>query len=237
MSVSLCRFLLVGINYLSGVLSPKFIVYHLLLLAVSLLAIVTFPRLNGASRTLAILVFIVLLLESAGRVSALLFGSSLPSIHILIPLQLVFYPLLYRQFSEAKKTSPGIFALLTAIPVVLSVLNSLYIQPLFKMPSNSIALLSLLIVLNALVLFYRKLKTPTAQPLLKQPWFWFNSGNLLFFCSTFLIFAFFDQLRVIFGKLPEWQYHVIWVCNLTLYSFYGITLMLFRNESIHQTGH
>ncbi|HYG49565.1 MAG TPA: hypothetical protein VD905_01630, partial [Flavobacteriales bacterium] len=60
--------------------------------------------------------------------------------------------------------------------------------------------------------------------------FWFSAANLLFYCTTFFILGFFVPLNTAIGKIPEWEYTVLYFSNWFLYGFYFISILVDRNN-------
>lgn len=208
------------------------------MIASALIGIVRYRYLNAAYKYLLALLITTLLLECAGRIFAITLYTSYPAYHILLPLQVLLYTQIYSMLIFHKPQLNLLFAVIAAICILLFLFNSLYVQsPLASMPSNGIALLSLVTVLYSLFLFYNMLQFPSENHLFRQPVFWFNSGNLIFYCITFFIFGFFNPVHKVSARLPEWQYTTIWVCNIILYSFYGIALLLDQKQSTTRDGH
>lgn len=62
--------------------------------------------------------------------------------------------------------------------------------------------------------------------LLKQPAFWFNFGNVLFYCVTFFTFGFFNPIYKLLKVIPDSLHILIWIMNIILYGSYFLTLRL-----------
>lgn len=212
--------------YLGQVLTPRFIIYGLVLFTGVLTGLISYRHASHFMKMLILLLTVTFISEVLTRIIAWRFGMSNPIYHLFAPVQMVFYTLLYyRLFQEWKKMQ----ALVVGAGVVctlLSVGNSFLLQSLSEFPSNSTALLSLLVVCFSLMSFFNMLTSPDEGSLTHNAVFWLNLGNIIFYPVTFFVFGLFAPLIKIFRILPEWQYILIWLMNLVLYSSYTLSILL-----------
>jgi hypothetical protein len=218
-------------QYLSFSVSLKFLFYILLVLASALYGIYCYTRLAKPFRILVVLILTVFVSECSGRLLTHYYGSSIPAYHILILLQMILYPGIYLQALPPRKTITTVVVILAVSGFCLSVLNSLFLQTVFIFPSYGILFLSLLIVGLALLSFYFMLQQPADVSPVKDSLFWFNVGNLFFYCTTFFIFGFFTPLLKQSGNLLVWGYNLIYIANLGLYTCYFTALRLQKKST------
>ena len=64
------------------------------------------------------------------------------------------------------------------------------------------------------------LEEPTMIPLFKQIKFVFCISNSFFYSINFFIFGFFDPFKKGSFIIPEWEFDVLYVSNIMLYSLY-----------------
>lgn len=201
-------------------MSAKFIIYFILLSTVLVFGLIKLKRLNKPLKLLLILIILVWCSEITSRWISIQFKSSLPVYHFLIPLQFMLYLFLYMHILNLKASSLFFLKILLIAGLFFSIVNSLFFQTLFLFPSNSLFLLSIFLVTCSLIHFLRMLRNPLNHSPLRDSFFWFSAGNLVFYCLTFFIFGFFNPLLKLAGHLPAWANSIIFSANLLLYGSY-----------------
>src|ERR1051326_7649531 len=121
--------------YNSTSVKIRFFLYTLLILAAAIQGAIYFRKLKPEFKLLTILLTATLLSEVAGRILAVFKGSSFPAYHFLIPIQFLLYPSIYLLFLSKGLRFTGIIALSSAALALLSIINSIFIQPLYTFPS------------------------------------------------------------------------------------------------------
>jgi len=91
--------------------------------------------------------------------------------------------------------------------------NLLYFQPPSIFPSNTIMFSCVLILFFVLMSFKYMLDHPIEESIFVQAQFWFNTGILIFYSSSFLYFFFESFLQKI-GQYPIYLLHVIRYPNI-----------------------
>jgi hypothetical protein len=207
-------------------MSPRYIVYLILLISVLVFGIIQFRRLSGRFKILLYLLIIVLVSEISSRILVVKLETSLPTYHFLIPIQVVVYGLIYAYPYKNKTMTYLSFG----ICFLLCLFNTLFIQDIFDFPSYSLILLSTCLIISALLDFNRMLKVPTSIKLLSLPDFWFNLGTLLFYSMSFFVFSFLNE-GIQFYPIIQLLYIVI--LNLFMYSSYGYSIYLDSRKKIN----
>lgn len=198
------------------------------MLFASILGVYIWKKLNKKYRFLTTLLIIVTISEATSRVLIVENGSSFPIYHFLIPIQCLFYALIFGIFSKNKNLIGTIFS----IAFLGSILNTSFNQHLYSFPTISLIFLSFAVVISVLFDFERIRKHPNEIQLVKMGDFWLNIGTLFFFSITFLGFS----MMSIEGKqFPKWVYNLIYAANVSLYISYFAALYLERkpNDSIN----
>lgn len=194
-------------------------IYVGILFISSMYSIWRFSKLSFKYKWAAILIVSILFIEIIVTIIANMNLIQTPIYHALFPIQFLIYGI-YFGISQNKRI---IYLLLYISCVFLSIINSIWIQSIFIFPSYSLILLSLALITTVLFDFKRLMTIPIKIKLTSLPDFWFNLGHLVFFSSTFFVFAFINSMVNI--ELT-WPYDLIIIANLFLYSCYGLSLYL-----------
>lgn len=213
-------------QYLGDLMSPRYYIY-LIVLTISLtIGMGRYDSLPRKYRLLFFLILITLISEIVSRYLAISIMNSRPAYHVLIPIQSLFYSMIYTSSSNSKTWPRFTFLVVAA----LSILNTFLVQPIFEFPTYSLALLSVGII--TIVLFdFRRLALLTIKIRLQQhPDFWLNLGSMFFFVPTFFIFGF---INIGLNLTPSWGLWLVLIANLIMYTCYGFAMYL---ASIKETN-
>lgn len=194
-------------------------VYVLLLIVSLCIGFWNFTKLSLKYKWATVLLCFIFLTEIATSIATNLNFRNTPLYHFIIPIQFIIYGFIFGISQRRVK----LFLILFTAFMLLSVINSIWIQNIFVFPSYSLILLSLALITTVLFDFTRLMKVPSKIKLTSLPDFWFNLGHLVFFSSTFFVFAFINSMVNI--EL-SWPYDLIIIANLFLYSCYGLSLYL-----------
>lgn len=203
--------------------------YLVLLCASILIGLINFKRLTLRYKLAFFLLFIILATEistsyisSIGQNKALIY-------HLLILSQFVFYGFYYGLPQQNKR----IYILVFGASIVFGVFCSIWLQKIDKFPSYLLILLSLVMTTAALFDFKRLMYAPVKIKLTSMPDFWFNIGHLVFFSSTFFVFAFINSVVQV---SIDWPMRLILLANIFLYTCYGLSLYLDSNQNNEYTA-
>lgn len=214
-------------QYLGSVMDSGYFLYLFIILVGAVYGLYRFRILNAPFRLLALYLALVFVSELSTRFFAYYIGSSNPNYHVLIPLQIIFYILFFTQTLGFSKHKTHFLYAAGVIAILLSIANTLFIQPFFSMPSNSITLLALLVIALTLLQFKEMLTNVEQLTLGKNAIFWFCIGGLIFYSITFFLFSMFNPI----GSVPTWGYEIIKVCNMVMYFCYGRSLYLYSKTA------
>lgn len=207
-------------------MSVRFILYLLLLLSIFIFCFYNFKRLTSYAKGLFLLVTIVLISEVSSRVVGFYFKVSHPTYHVLTPLFFFLYLFIHLKLFSFNKYIRIILISIAFVSFCASIYISLFVQSILEFPTYTFSFLSFYVVLSSLIGFNTMLNNPIEIPLFKQPAFWFNFGNILFYCVTFFTFGFFNPIYRMLKTIPESVHLLIWIMNIILYGSYFLTLRL-----------
>ena len=164
-------------------MSTQYAFYGLLLIIVSIIGVVRYKRLTTPFKILSVLIFLTLLLETLSKVCAIKYKNNIPVAHVTGIIEYLFYSLIYYFLFKNKLTRASILVALL-IFIVLSVINSIFIQPYYSdFPSNMVIPSEIAYTIFSLLLFKQMLLYPLPVNIVKQGIFWFNTA-ILFFSTT-----------------------------------------------------
>jgi len=149
--------------------------------------------------------------------------NNLPLLHIYTILEFgliaVFYGFVFDRLL--------LFGILTIAFTWLSVLNSLFLQPLLSYNTYARSLEAILVLVFVLLSLYRQLLNG-GQTLRAQPLFWVNLGFLFYFAGSLFLFVASNSLLKGSETLNRfvWGLHALWV--LLLYTLIAIGLWKHR---------
>jgi hypothetical protein len=179
---------------------------------------------------LAILMAATLISETLSRFLIIIYGSSFPCYHFLIPAEFVLYGLIYAQIAKSNRSVQRAIVTLGIVASIISLTSSVRVSGFFEFPSINIIFLSIFLIANVLYSFYQMLRSPSEKSLLKQPLFWFNSVNLVFYGSGFFIFGLKQHILEMGLKEPGWTHLFSYYIGLSLYAGYFYSFFLERKN-------
>ncbi|MFK8046279.1 MAG: hypothetical protein AB8B72_12360 [Crocinitomicaceae bacterium] len=209
-------------------MTARVLFYLTLLTLVTALALWKYRKLSKAFKYLALLLVITLMSEITAKVLEVKIGSSFSVYHFLIVGGMILNFFIYLNILVLKKLSFLMVLGLTVVLIILTVYNSVYIQPSYQFPSNGIMLHCFQTIFLALLLFLNMLKFPVKTALFKQPAFWLNTGNLVFYGVTFSVFAFYNFFYQSVGGNSA-GFNLVYLANILLYSSYAYAILLNSN--------
>lgn len=201
---------------------PRSIPLFLLLAAAVYFGFRHFYHLSARYKWLAVFLCLTLANEVAQRYFAYAYGNNSPIAHFYVVIQCIFYGGIY----SIRSTKPILIRTLYLTAGILSISNTLFLQPFFVFPSNAIQLMFALTIVILLFDFRRMIYSEANTPLRQLPDFWLNLGGLIFFSTTFFIFSYLNVSGI---NTPDWCIYLIYATNLFIYGCYGYTFILARS--------
>ena len=172
-----------------GVWSPRFIVYITLM---SVLFIIGLLRLRKISAPFNILVFLIGLGVASDLFSRFLviqFRSGLAGYHIYLPLQYLFITIFYSFYLKNKFW----FTYSPLLILIFSIINTLFFQSVWSVPSNVVLISSLIFVIYSLLTFkYLLSDVSSSTSLVRLDIFWCNAIIAAYFTCIFFCWSFYN---------------------------------------------
>ena len=73
--------------------------------------------------------------------------------------------------------------------LVAIILNTIFLQDMYTMPTIGINILQLLVIFNACMLFMYLLDKPNSIPMIRDAVFWFNTSTFIYYATSYFIFT------------------------------------------------
>ncbi|MCU0432365.1 MAG: hypothetical protein MUC87_02795 [Bacteroidia bacterium] len=135
--------------------------------------------------------------------------NNLPILHVYTLLQFLLIALLFRKFMQ-KPHQIQIWWVVTIVFLSGSIINSLFIQTIWKFNGYARAAESLIIVLFVVAYFFKLLFSEEAKmPLYGIPMFWISTALLFYFSACFFVFLLSGDVLIINSKVftISWAFH------------------------------
>lgn len=114
--------------------------------------------------------------------------------------------------------------------VIFGIANTIYFQPLTEVPSNSMLVSNLFVLVMILYTYSLMLQHFSNLPLYKQGLFWFNAGNLLYITVSFFFWAFFNLFLDNDYDFPWFLLITMMVVTIIVYALYGVGIIVSQKE-------
>lgn len=154
--------------------------------------------------------------------------NNLPLLHLHTLLEFLFISLLYREHLSVawRKYIHGLMLAFS----LFAIYNSFMLQSWFTFNTYTRVTESTLVIMYSLLFMYMLLNTEQKKPLRNIPFFWVNSGFLLYFSGNFFLFLLSNYLA---SRLPlvnsvSWSFHAIIL--FLLYTFLSSALWIARKR-------
>lgn len=199
--------------------NPRFNIYLLVLLIGALYGLKNLKRLSPQMKLIVYYLIIVFVSELFSRYLKYKINNTMLAYHILIPFQFIFNGYLYSTLIQKKRNHIFFFTLLFSL---LSVLNSISIQPYTTYPTLSFLLLLLFNVSLILYHFSILSRFHIARKITQIPMFWINISGLIFYSLSIFYFGF----KNIFNLGNPLYHWFLYFLTLLMYLFYIYSLSL-----------
>lgn len=188
-------------------------VLHYLLFGASLLGLILLPWLSKTCNRIVPFLLVWSLSDILALFSAIIFKNNNPIFHAYSLVGTVFILVYYYPQLKNLPYMRSVFWLGMMGYFLIWLVNLLFFQELIVFPSNAIMFSSLLILFFVLMSFKYMLDHPIQESIFVQAQFWFNTGILIFYSSSFLYFFFETYLKKI-GQYPIYLGDVIRYPNI-----------------------
>ena len=186
-------------------------------------SIIKYRKLDWAMKVVAYYVFLSATVQASSTFLSSKGQNNLWLLHLYTPLEFIcfvcFYGIVLQGF--VKKT---MMVGLGLGFVVLSALNSAFLQSVTTFNTYARSLEGILVILLCLIWCYRTLTELKIKRLEQDPVFWVNTGLLLYFSGNVLLFAFSNYIIDINRALNLyiWAFHALF--SILLYFFITVGL-------------
>ncbi len=203
-------------------MSTRFLIYLAILSIICILGLLRFFKLSSPYKLLTVFILITFISEFVTRIFVKEYKNSCPPYHIYQPLQFFFITAFY--LSHLKKLN-AVISGSWIVYILFSMVNSVFFQDVWTVPTNAMLAANIVYVLCALLLFKSMLQTAGEQPLLKQGLFWYNTSTLILFTFNFFCWSFYNVLL----KLNNDSFaltDITYVLSMQYYLITGIAIYL-----------
>jgi hypothetical protein len=119
--------------------------------------------------------------------------NNLPLLHLYTMAEFVLLTIFYRQVFS-RRIERLFYPYLAAIFAVFCIVNAVFFQPVFSYNTYPRTIESLLLIIMALLFFYKMLSSEQEGAWYKNTFTWFNIGLLLYFSGSLSLFLLSDVL-------------------------------------------
>ena len=188
-----------------------------------------FRRLNRSQRLLFLLVLASCIVETiASMMTAYKFSNNLYvyNSYTIINLNIVFLIYLALFKPRTKSVLTGFLILANGF----ALLNAIFLQPFNTFNSNTLVLVSVILLIMALSYFYRLMTDVKFHKLERDPLFWLSAGIIMYYSSATVLFIYSNHVIAYDPNDPnsELLFLASWglnsIFNLILVTAYTITL-------------
>ncbi len=143
-----------------------------------------------------------------------------PLIYIFVIVSILFFAAIYF-YAFFNPTLKKVILILSAIALLITLFNVIFIERIWDYPSLSITVLGVLLILFSLGYFYQLLNRQEFVHIEKQGLFWINTGVLFYFSINLFLFMLFRQILL---KHPGY-YMIHDVTNIITNVLYSVGLL------------
>jgi hypothetical protein len=211
-------------------LSSRFAVYLFILCASAIIGITRITRFNRAAKYLLLLIICTVASEYIAHYAGVTYRNNMPVYHIFAPLQFFLVGVYYNyNIDTFKRNNIGIYIGIAG--VILSILNSLFLQPINTFNTYFLLFSGFSIISMSLYSFYRILENEEVE-LFKNPHFWFSSILLFFWSTTYINWSLYRILELKKIKVLPFIGTSLWIINLITYTAIGLAFMFYPRKSV-----
>ena len=195
-----------------------------------LIASYRYSKLSEELRPIAYYIFLSVITETVVLIYSKNQWKNLPLLHFYT---LVEFYILYRFFLVSLRgfIPERLISRIATCYLILSGLNSVFVQTLNEYNSNARGVGSFLIILGSLALFYRIISEMKVLRLGQYPLFWINAGLLIYFSSSFFLFIMSNYILKLNNTLNMYIWIVHAILNVILYTMISIGLWMHNSNN------
>lgn len=196
-----------------------------MILLLQLIVVIRWKQFDPVQRLISVIVILTFLNEGTTWLLLHLDENNLWVYHFYTPMTFIVMGLVYGRVLKPLVNIRVIY-LGILLFVIFGIINSLFIQNLIEFNSNAVRLSSILYVVFSILYFFRLLRFPMDISLTKVPMFWLNTGVLVYYSGTLILFLVVDSVisRESDLFIASWVLNALF--NIVLLGFYSIALCL-----------
>ncbi|SDL08018.1 hypothetical protein SAMN05421823_104320 [Catalinimonas alkaloidigena] len=183
-----------------------------------------YAQLEQLLKTFTLFIIISALFDTTLTVTTAYRVPNLPLTHLFLLVNLSFFCYIYYALLSAKWAQYGLLVL-ASTTALLVIANALLWGGLAHFPSLPLTLQSILLTCLALLYYYQMLTQQKILHIEKHPWFWINTGVLIYFSGNIFLF----MLRNRMMDAHATDYSAYWaihsVLNIIANTLFGIGLL------------
>lgn len=203
--------------------NTQFIIYLFLLTLSFITSVYHYKSSDGASRIISLLLGLTVLSETISYFFAKKYHNNMPVYHFFNPVELFMVALYFNMSIDSfRKRNIGIYIGLTGI--ILSTLNTIFLQPLFSL--NSYFLLFEGFCIISMALFsYREMFEDEQMIIIQNPHFWFSSIFLFVSGVTYTNWALYSIVGMKMANILPPLNTIILIINMVVYTSFGLVFL------------
>lgn len=190
-----------------------------------------FKRFTKLFWTLAVLLLVALIISYSAYILYQNRTNNMYLLHIYTVLEYALWSIFYYQLFE-KKVAKKIIVSMLLLFVIFSITNTIYWQSLEMFNSYSRSVESAFLLCFAIAWFYKVFVDSKIIKLESHPVFWINSGVLVYFSGSFLLFITNNFLVHISRQqfFEAWALHGLFLIIHYLFIAIGIWLITYKKQ-------
>ncbi|WP_438426022.1 hypothetical protein [Aquimarina macrocephali] len=215
--------------YILGNISSFIVVVPLLL------SIYKFRSLSKVQVKLSYLLILVFVVEIISNILWRKKINNLPLYHFFTVIHFLLIINIYRKVLS--QTYSKLFFIVLGIGfTIFAIINTIFLQGLMTFNSNATTLMGAIIIFLALSYFYALLKEVKYSALETNPMFWINSGFLIYFSSSLILFF---MNNTLFKDSTEASF-IVWglhaIINIVLAIFYTVAIWVKPKKEVSENS-
>lgn len=204
--------------------NTQFIIYLIIITLSLSIGLIKYNQIDSASKVIVVLLAITLISEAIAKYAAIKYQNNMPVYHFFNPIELFTISIYFnRNIEYFKKHSIGIYIGLFGI--LMSVLNSLFFQPINTLISYFLLFEGFCIIFMSLF-SYRSMFEDIEMNVVRNPHFWFSSIFLFVSGITYSNWALYSYIGVLMIKIMPFLNILLFIVGVISYASFGLVFLL-----------
>ncbi len=188
-----------------------------------IISFIRFQHLGIELKTLSVFLYITAVFEIIFIILANYSINNLPFFHLYAIIEFSFLGVIFYRVFTRPSFKKAIIVTIIAF-AAFAVINALFIQSIYEFNTIARAVESFLLILLALLFFYKVFQESTVKRLERYPMFWISSGILVYFCGSFFLFIFSNYILGQSGDMLHAYWGIHSTLNIVLNLFFAMGL-------------